>query len=80
MYLFVYFGSLFLLCRAAERPVRRFGSSVFDEFSQILRGGGEQDFISGTAQSAQPEPVEFEDPLHMGEGLCLLKTIVPIWF
>ena len=44
--LFVCFGWLFFLCRAADRPSWRCGSCVFDEFSQILCGGGEQDLIA----------------------------------
>ena len=48
--------------------VWRRGSGVFDEFPKVLRGGGEENFISGAGEATQSEAVEFEYPFHMGES------------
>ena len=33
-----------------------------------MRGGGEENFISGAGEATQSEAVEFEYPFHMGES------------
>ena len=48
--------------------VWRRGSGVFDELPKVLRGGGEENFISGAGEATQSEAVEFEYPFHMGES------------
>ena len=37
------------------------------ELSEILRGGGEVEFVPGAVWSAQSKPVEFEDALEVGD-------------
>ena len=48
--------------------LRRCGSGIFDELSEVLGCRGEEDFISGAGEASEPEAVELEDAFHMGEG------------
>jgi len=56
---------------------RRRPRDVLRQLAQVLGGGGEQDFVAGAAQAAQPEAVELEDALHVGEGHLDLLAFMP---
>jgi len=43
------------------------GRDELGEFAQVLGGGGEEELVSGALGTAEPQAVEFEDPLEVGE-------------
>jgi hypothetical protein len=56
--------------RHARGYERRWGTAEeLDEPPQVLRGGGEQHLISGTAQASQPKSVKPENALHVANRI-----------
>jgi hypothetical protein len=45
----------------------RWAAEELDEAAQVLSGCGQEHFIFGSAQAAQPQPVELKDALHVRE-------------
>ena len=41
--------------------------TIFGQLSEVLRGSGEKEFISGAAWASEPKPAEAENALQMGE-------------
>src|SRR6476660_9786258 len=48
---------------------RRWSSDILGELSQVLGGGDEQNLVAGAAQAPQPQPVELQDALHVGNSI-----------
>jgi len=55
---------------------RRGLADIARQFAKVLCGRGEQDFVAGAAQSAEPEPIELEDAFHVREGHFHLLALV----
>jgi len=53
------------LALGEQRPAGRSTAEQLGKPPQVLRGCGEYHLLLGTAQAPQPEPVEFQDALHM---------------
>jgi len=45
----------------------RWSFEILGELSQVLGGGDEQNLVAGAAQAPQPQPVELQDALQVGE-------------
>ncbi len=73
--LFVYVLSWFCLCRAGERPVWRCRPGVSDEFSQVLRGRGEEDFVARSREAPKPQAIQPEDALEVDDALNIAEKV-----
>ena len=51
--------------------------SELGEFSEVLGGGGEEEFVTGTARPPQPKSTKFENVFRMGEQHLDLLAITP---
>jgi hypothetical protein len=46
---------------------RRLSGDQLGQFAEVLGGGREQELIVSTRGSAEPQPIETQDALEMGE-------------
>ena len=46
------------------------------ELPEVLGGGGEQELVAGAAGAAQPQPIELQDALEVGEQHLDLLALV----
>ena len=52
----------------AQTSRHRRSPDRFGQFSKVECGGGQEEFVAGAGHASEAEPLQPDDPFHVGEG------------